>query len=95
MILSSMPFHCCLSFPLDTSEIIKAYSVVASEEEFKKKFVPRISSMLKLDQKNINLKGADRQKFSRFTPVKIYKDANFSEISLIEEYSDYLPGSIY
>ena len=67
--------------PVDTFEVIKAYSVLYKEKIFKTQIIPLLQDILELDTSKV-IKGMTNIGFyTRFTPIKIYRDANYDEIS--------------
>ncbi|MFA6990011.1 MAG: penicillin-binding protein 2 [Candidatus Gastranaerophilaceae bacterium] len=69
-----------------------SFAITLTPYSFKKYAMPLLSSILQMDSASI-YKIVDRYIiYSRFNPIKIARDADFEKVSLIEEYSDYLPG---
>lgn len=89
--LESLPLLLSI-IPADTMEIIRSMSVLYSETTFEEKVVPELREMLAIDTAKIIKRSANVGFYTRFTPIKIYRDADFSEISLLEEFNDYLSG---
>lgn len=78
--------------PLDTLEIIETYAVKFGLDDFRNNIIPHILDLIKIDTNGISKRIVKKKNYGRFTPVKIYKDADFDEISRVEEFRDYLPG---
>lgn len=69
-----------------------SFSVTLTPASFDHSVLPLLSSILAMDTSEINSIVKKYQTFSKFNPIKIYRDADFRIISLIEEYNDELPG---
>ncbi len=89
--LESLPLLLSI-IPADTLEIISALSSLYNNKQFNSQVLPTISEMLNIGKSKISKRPRNVGFYSRFSPVKIYRDAQFSEISKIEEFSDFLPG---
>jgi penicillin-binding protein 2 len=69
-----------------------SFAITLTPYSFKKYALPLLSSILQMDSASI-FKIVDRYiGYSRFNAIKISRDADFDKVSLVEEYSDYLPG---
>ena len=69
-----------------------SFSITLTPYDFKSETLPLLSALLKIDSTEI-LKTINQYKtFSKFTPIKIYKDATFDIVSRISENLDDLPG---
>lgn len=89
--LESIPILLSI-LPLDTMELIKIYSAKMSDELFRQTVLEDFAKFTGYDTAFIMKNISQQKKYSRFVPVKIYRDLNFKELSLLEEYSDYLRG---
>lgn len=69
-----------------------SFSVTITPYEFRDEVMPLLSKILNIDSSEIRAILKKYNTFSRFTPIKILRDVDFSVISKIEEYSNYLPG---
>ncbi len=69
-----------------------SFSITLTPYDFKPETMPLLSSLLNLDSATINKTINQYKTYSKFTPIKIYKDANFEIVSKISEYADDLPG---
>ena len=69
-----------------------SFSVTLTPSGFDPAIMPLLSSILEMDSTEIQSIVKKYQTYSKFNPIKIYRDADFRIISLIEEYSDDLPG---
>lgn len=69
-----------------------SFSVTLTPASFKSDIMPLLSSILEMDSTEILSVVKKYQTYSKFNPIKIYRDADFRIISLIEEYSDVLSG---
>ncbi len=69
-----------------------AFSVTLTPKEFDVIAMPLLCSLLETDSITIQKTINKFSTYSKFEPIKIYRDASFDIVSLIEEYNDYLPG---
>lgn len=69
-----------------------SFSVTLTPNEFKKSSIPLLCSILEVDPSEILKLYEANKSASKFIPIKIHRDADFRTVSLIEEYSDHLPG---
>jgi len=69
-----------------------SFSVTLTPATFNPLTMPLLTSILEMDSTEIYSAVKKYISYSRFNPIKIYRDADFKVISLIEEYSDELPG---
>ncbi|MBX3043469.1 MAG: penicillin-binding protein 2 [Candidatus Kapabacteria bacterium] len=69
-----------------------SFSVTLTPANFNPAVMPLLSSILEMDSTEIQAEVKKYQTYSKFNPIKIYRDADFRIISLIEEYSDDLFG---
>ncbi|MDT3739129.1 MAG: penicillin-binding protein 2 [Candidatus Kapabacteria bacterium] len=69
-----------------------SFSVTLTPASFNPVIMPLLSSILEMDSTEIQSVVKKYQSYSKFNAIKIYRDADFRIISLIEEYSDELPG---
>lgn len=69
-----------------------SFSVTLTPASFNPAIMPLLSSILEMDSTEIQSLVKKYSTYSKFNPIKIYRDADFKIISLIEEYSDDLPG---
>ncbi|MFA6990411.1 MAG: hypothetical protein WC197_10115, partial [Candidatus Gastranaerophilaceae bacterium] len=69
-----------------------SFSITLTPYSFKKYAMPLLSSILQMDSSSIYKIVGRYIVYSRFNPIKIARDVEFDKISLVEEYSDYLPG---
>ncbi len=89
--LESIPLLLSI-LPLDTLELIKIYSAKMSEKLFRQTVLEYFAKFTGYDTSFIMENINSHSHYSRFVPVKVYRDLNFIELSLLEEYSDYLSG---
>ncbi|HYF02403.1 MAG TPA: penicillin-binding protein 2 [Patescibacteria group bacterium] len=70
-----------------------SFSVLLTPNDFREESIPLLASIIKMDPKEIrkNIEQA-KKSVSRFQPIKIFRDADFTTIAAIEENHDYLPG---
>ncbi|MES2765748.1 MAG: penicillin-binding protein 2 [Bacteroidota bacterium] len=70
-----------------------SFSVLLTPNDFSEESIPLLASIIKMDPKEIK-KTIEKEKksVSRFQPIKIFRDADFTTIAAIEENHDYLPG---
>ncbi len=69
-----------------------SFSVTLTPKDFDNLAMPLLCSLLETDSASIAKSIKKYSTYSKFEPVKIYRDASFDVVSRIEEYSDYLPG---
>lgn len=69
-----------------------SFSISITPNEFDDSSIPLLASILQLKQDEIKQFVEDSKKISRVKPNKIYRDADWSIISLIEENHEFLPG---
>lgn len=69
-----------------------SFSVTLTPNDFKKSSIPLLCSILEIDSTELLKLIESNKGASKFVPIKIHRDADFSTVSLIEEYSDHLPG---
>ncbi len=69
-----------------------SFSVSLTPKDFDNLAMPLLCSLLETDSNSIRKSLKKYSTYSKFEPVKIYRDASFDVVSGIEEYSDYLPG---
>ncbi|MBM4150451.1 MAG: penicillin-binding protein 2 [Ignavibacteria bacterium] len=69
-----------------------SFSISITPNEFEDSSIPLLASILQLKQDEIKQFVEDSKKISRVKPNKIYRDADWSIISLIEENHEFLPG---
>lgn len=69
-----------------------SFSINLTPNDFQVESLPLLASLIESDTSELKRTLNRFKGFSRFTPIKIYRDADFSIISRIEEYNDYLPG---
>lgn len=69
-----------------------SFSVSITPNEFLDEALPLLSSILGKDIDEIKKALAKFKNYSPFIPRKIFRDADFAMVSLLEEYNDYLPG---
>lgn len=69
-----------------------SFSVTLTPSSFKPEVMPLLNSILEMDSTEIQAVVKKYLVYSKFNPIKIYRDADFRIVSLIEEYSDELPG---
>lgn len=69
-----------------------SFSISITPNEFKDSSIPLLASILQLTQDQIKEFVEESKKISRVKPNKIYRDADWSIISLIEENHEFLPG---
>ncbi len=72
-----------------------AFTVTIMPYEFDKRKIPYLSSLLGLDTLFIHERLKKGEDYSRFSPVKIKRDLNFTELSALEENRDRLMGVDY
>ncbi len=89
--INTMPFLLSI-IPGDTMEILKAVSVLYSDSEVERRIIPMLDTLLNINSDSLKRRSFNPGFYTRFTPIKIYRDASFEEISMLEEYNDYLPG---
>lgn len=69
-----------------------SYILKITPSDFSRACLPLLTSILGIDSNFINEKLKKFEKFSKFVPVKILRDLEYSKVILLEEYSDFLPG---
>ncbi len=69
-----------------------AFSITLTPYDFKIETMPLLCSLLGIDSAVVNKTLHQYKTYSKFTPIKIFKDANFEIVSRISEYLDDLPG---
>jgi len=69
-----------------------SYSISITPNEFSDSAIPYLSAILQIPQDEIKAFVEESKKISRVKPNKIYRDADMSIISLIEENHEFLPG---
>lgn len=69
-----------------------SFSISITPNEFQESSIPLLASILQLQQNEIKEFVEESKKISRVKPNKIYRDADWSIISLIEENHEFLPG---
>ena len=69
-----------------------SYSISITPNEFDDSALPYLSAILQIPQDEIKAFVEESKKISRVKPNKIYRDADMSIISLIEENHEFLPG---
>ena len=69
-----------------------SFSISITPNEFKLETIPLLSKILSVDSMSIVNFYEESKKLSRVKPNKIYRDADFQTISLIEENHEFLPG---
>ncbi|MGE5478826.1 MAG: penicillin-binding protein 2 [Chloroflexota bacterium] len=69
-----------------------SFTVTLTPNDFRSEAMPLLSSILGMDSSEINAIVDKFIVYSKFNPIKIYRDADFKIVSSIEEYTDYLPG---
>ncbi|MEY5130705.1 MAG: hypothetical protein RL734_772 [Bacteroidota bacterium] len=69
-----------------------SYSISITPNEFDDSAIPYLSAILQISQDEIKAFVEESKKISRVKPNKIYRDADMSIISLIEENHEFLPG---
>ena len=69
-----------------------SFSISITPNEFKLESIPLLSKILSVDSMSIVNFYEESKKLSRVKPNKIYRDADFQTISLIEENHEFLPG---
>lgn len=69
-----------------------SFSITLTPNEFNNATMPLLCSVLGLDSNDIKQTLNQYSNYSKFTPIKIYRDADFSVLSHLEEYRDRLPG---
>ncbi|MFA5512904.1 MAG: penicillin-binding protein 2, partial [Candidatus Kapaibacterium sp.] len=69
-----------------------SFSVTLTPANYDPVILPLLSSILETDTSEIKSVIKKYRTYSKFIPIKIFRDANFKIISLIEEYNDELPG---
>ena len=69
-----------------------SYSISITPNEFDDSAIPHLSAILQIPQEEIKAFVEESKKISRVKPNKIYRDADMSIISLIEENHEFLPG---
>lgn len=69
-----------------------SFSISITPNEFTLESVPLLSAILGIDSTAIVQFHEESKKLSRVKPNKIYRDADFQIISLIEENHEFLPG---
>ncbi|MFP4527113.1 MAG: penicillin-binding protein 2 [Candidatus Kapaibacterium sp.] len=69
-----------------------SFSVVITPNEFRRESFPLLTTILDIDTSEIDKILKIYRYYSSFEPIKIYHDASIEQVSLLEEYNDYLPG---
>lgn len=69
-----------------------SFSVTLTPNDFKRESMPLLAEILKLDSNIIYEEIKNNRKYSRFTPIRIYRDASPEIVAQIEEYNELLPG---
>ncbi len=69
-----------------------SFSITLTPATFDPNAMPLLSSLIEMDSTEIMNIVKKYISYSKFNQIKIYRDADFKIISLIEEYSDKLPG---
>lgn len=69
-----------------------SFSITLTPNDFKKESMPLLTNILKLDSNEIYKEILNRKKYSKFTPIRIYRDASPEIVAQIEEYNHLLPG---
>ncbi|MBU2471720.1 MAG: penicillin-binding protein 2 [Bacteroidetes bacterium] len=72
-----------------------SYSITVTPAEFDIKKIGLLSSILSLDKQEILDRIARGKKYNRFAPTRVKRDVDFQTLSLVEEYSERLPGVDY
>lgn len=69
-----------------------SFAITITKKDFNKSSLPLLCEILKTDSAEIINNLNKYSYYNDFTPVKIFRDASFEQIALIEENSDYLHG---
>jgi len=69
-----------------------SFSVTITPYEFQDFALPLLARILDIPPQEILGILERYNNYSPFIPIKVYRDADFRRVSLIEEYNDYLPG---
>ncbi|MDR0927666.1 MAG: penicillin-binding protein 2 [Ignavibacteria bacterium] len=71
---------------------IPSFSITITPYEFRNETLPLLASILNMDTSEITTIMKRYRTYSKFTPIKILRDASDTVVARIEEYSDHLPG---
>lgn len=69
-----------------------SFTVRITPSDFKRESIPLLASILEIDSTEIIKILRKNRKYSRFHPIKVFKDIDYQKVSLIEEYNDLLKG---
>jgi penicillin-binding protein 2 len=69
-----------------------SFSIAIIPNEFSRRAIPLLASIVEADSTEIINRLAEYRHYNPFLPIKIFRDADPEKVSLVEEYSDYLPG---
>ena len=69
-----------------------SFTVRITLNDFKRESVPWLAHILEIDTSEIIQKLNKYRRYSKYYPIKMFRDIDYSKVSLIEEYSDMLPG---
>ncbi|MPM44552.1 Peptidoglycan D,D-transpeptidase MrdA [bioreactor metagenome] len=71
---------------------VPSFSITITPYEFRHQAMPLLSKILNIDSTEIQAILQRYRSYSRFTPIKILRDASTEIVAKVEEYSDHLPG---
>ncbi len=69
-----------------------SFTLTITRSDFVWETMPLLCEIMEKDSNEIKQILYEYRSISKFTPIKIYKDVEFKNAALIEEYSDLLPG---
>jgi penicillin-binding protein 2 len=69
-----------------------SFTLTITRNDFTKESLILLASILDVDTTDIKKELEPYSNVSKFTPIKIYRDLDFRQTALIEEYNDLLPG---
>ena len=71
---------------------VPSFSITVTPSEFTNNAMPLLQSIVEMDSTEIKKIIARYNKYSKFAPIKILRDASPEIVAKIEEYTQYLPG---